>query len=190
MIRHTRYLATDTILRCTQQDRLLTMSIAVGSFLAFLSGIFIAIGMVVQRYALVCPTFMVPLGRCGRLTRPHAWTLGFALYMLGNVFMTGAHALGLLSINSTLNILLVVWNLLFARIYLGEKVTPPRMVGAALILIGAPLICLGAPTNAKNEFSVADIEGLIFTAGGATYWLLTILATLGTVMAVLWFERA
>ena len=164
------------------------MSIAVGALLAFLSGIFIAIGMVVQRYALVCPTYIVPLGKL-KLNRPHAWTMGFALYMLGNLFMTGAHALGLLSINSTLNILLVVWNMLLARIYLGEMLTPPRIIGSALILVGAPLICLGAPTNAKNEFSVQDIEDLIVSAGGLVYWIVTILSTIGTVAGVLWFER-
>ena len=159
-----------------------------GATLATLSGVFLALSMSVQRYALSYPTYDVFFIAC-RLPRPVVWCIGFAMYFCANGLFAMSSNLTPLTLNATLFTLLLVWNLIFSRIFLGEHAGAPRTFGAVLIVIGAAISVLGTPTTARNQFGVNDIGNLVKTVIGAIYLILQIGSGLIAASAVVWFER-
>ena len=164
------------------------VDLVLGSFVALLSGIFLALSMSVQRCALSYKEYKVPF-LCCTLPRPAAWWVGFACYFFANLLFAYASTLTPLTLNATLFTLLLVWNLVFAHFLLHETLTRPRVIGAAVIVLGAGLSVLGSPSNARNVFGVDNIAVLATSARGVIYYVLLALSGLVASSVVVWFER-
>ena len=136
-----------------------------GIILSLSAGTFIALSMVTQRYALAYESYRVPVFCC-RLPRPAVWFLGLIIYGAANGLYAAAVLLAPLSLVASLYTLLLVFNLLFAKLILGEKLTPPKLVGSLLIIAGATASVLGQPGTFSGEptptgFSVDDVLELL-----------------------------
>ena len=106
-----------------------SVALPLGATLAALSGLFLALSMVIQRYALAYPTYHVNV-IVTRLPRPAVWSIGFAVYFAANLLFAYSSTLTPLTLNATLFTLLLVWNLLFSWLCLHERIAPPRAIGA------------------------------------------------------------
>ena len=159
------------------------------TFRLSLSPAFLALSMTIQRYALAYPTYKV-FFLCCRLARPFVWWIGFSCYFFANLLFAYASTLTPLTLNATLFTLLLVWNLIFARCMLHEKLTYTKILGAAVIVIGACVSVLGTPANARNTFGVNDIGALVGEPAGGAYAAFQILSGLITAGVVIWFERS
>ena len=164
-----------------------TSNLMLGSTCALLAGMLLALSMTNQRYALSYPAYRVPFLLCN-LPRPAVWWTGFACYFVANMLFAFGSTLTPLSLNATLFTLLLVWNLGFARYFLGEALTKLRVIGAVVIVIGAGVSVLGVPVDAINTFGVNDIGRLANAADGATYMALQVGSGLCLAVSVLWFE--
>jgi hypothetical protein len=162
---------------------------AIGFLLALFSGVFLALSMSVQRYALSFPTYQVQFLFC-RLPRPVVWMLGFIFYCIANGLFAIASHYTPLTLNATLFTLLLVWNLIFAWLLLGEKLTRTRVVGAIVIVLGAAISVGGTPTDARTAYGPNDLGELVTSPGGLAYLILQVLSGLITASAVVWFERS
>ena len=178
-----------------------------GIVLSLAAGAFIALSMVTQRYALACESYKVPLFFC-RVPRPIVWFLGLVIYGAANGLYAAAVLLAPLSLVASLFTLLLVWNLVFARYLLGEKLTPPRLAGSLLIILGATASVLGQPgtfpcdapvaneTMARGcapvpvDFTVGDVLALLETPLGASYFALLLLGIVGSTLGIYAFERS
>ena len=100
--------------------------------------------MVVQRYALAYEVYMVPVFCC-KWRRPFVWFLGLIIYGVANGLYAVAMKLAPLSLVASLFTLLLVFNLIFAKLIIGEEPTPPKLLGAVLIIAGATAAVLGQP---------------------------------------------
>ena len=165
-----------------------SVALPLGATLAALSGLFLALSMVIQRYALAYPTYHVNV-IITRLPRPAVWSVGFAVYFAANLLFAYSSTLTPLTLNATLFTLLLVWNLLFSWLCLHERIAPPRAIGAVLIVIGAAISVCGTPLNARNDFGPDDIADLVADPLGAAYMVLQISSGLVSAAAVVWFER-
>ena len=190
-----------------------------GILLAFFAGAFIALSMVTQRYALAYETYKVPM-LCLSLPRPVVWFLGLIIYGIANGLYAVATATAPLSLVASLFTLLLVWNLVFAKLLLGEHLTPPKLAGNGLIILGALCAVLGQPgalgattglpANASTTsedaaariaasgagqpppiaFSVHDALALLLQPLGATYFALLLTGIVASTIGILIFERS
>ena len=103
------------------------MAVCCGAGVAFFMGL--------QRYSLEYPVFQVVVPPCGcKMKRPHAWILGLVSYVVCNLTYSCILTTAPLSLLSSLFTLLLVWNIAFANMW-GEKLTPPKVYGALVILL-------------------------------------------------------
>ena len=190
----------------------------VGCFLSLLTGICVALSMVVQRYAITGPTYRLRF-LCCTMPRPYVGYLGLLFYFGANGMLAATAssalplprtfctfctfctchkrrclqiAVGPLSLFATLFLLLVVWNAMFANRMLGEPLDTPRVVGCILIVFGAVFMMLPVlgGFNPPAEFTVDDIDGFMRDTWGMTYFVLILTTSLALACLVLWFERA
>lgn len=108
--------------------------------------------MVTQRYALSYHSDRVPL--CGtHLPRNIVWFIGLVIYGVANGFYAISLMYGPLLLLADVFTTLLVFNMLFARYFLREELTAPRVTGAVLILCGVVLCVSGTPTDVEADFS-------------------------------------
>ena len=115
-----------------------------GLLLALVAGALVALSMVVQRYALAYETYQVPVFCC-TLRRPIVWFLGLIIYGIANGLYAASMNFAPLSLVSSLFVLLLVFNIIFAKLIVGEEPTANKILGAALIISGATATVLGQP---------------------------------------------
>lgn len=70
-----------------------TLGMVLGGVLSLFSGACVALSMVLQRFALTYPEYMVPV-LCVKASRPRVWLLGFAFYHAANAAFAGSALLG------------------------------------------------------------------------------------------------
>ena len=124
------------------EDEASAGSVFVGIILAICAAACIGISMVTQRYSLASldefPRFF-----CCRLSKGKGWFIGLILYGVANGLQTASLTLGPLFLLGGVFTLLLVFNLLFARIILNESVTAPKVCRAvcARILRQPTTVC-------------------------------------------------
>jgi len=159
-----------------------------GVFLALISACLLAFAMSVQRYGLKTPP-PVPF-LCGkRLPQFWVWFSGLVIYWIANVLFAMALLYAPLALLGAIFTTLLIWNLLFGRLLLGEKITVIKGVGATLIMIGVGLIGWGTPSNIPTDLTRSDVESYLNSLGGATFLVLIIIVILLSVMVIAVFER-
>jgi len=148
----------------------------------------LAFGMVVQRYALSTSDRTVPV--CGyEVHRLLAWALGLVFYALANGFYAVAQLFAPLSLLSGVFATLILFNLVFARLLLGEDLTPPKVTGSVIIFVGVIMCIVSMATDAETEFTPTDIEDLLGRPVGLCWLLLLCGAVLSTMVAIGVHER-
>lgn len=168
----------------------------VGGCLGIGAAALLALGMVVQRYALIhkededvsfyCCT-VYP--RCGIKARDWAWIAGLALYGAANGLYSPGLLMAPLSLMGSIFTLLLVFNMVFARIILKEVLTPPKVLGALTILGGVACVAIGTPVDQKNDFTPEDIEALFKRPAGAVYCICLVSFVILTIIAMFINER-
>lgn len=170
-----------------------TPSPILGVILSLGAGCLVALSMVTQRYALSYEDYEVPVLKMCKLPRPAVWFLGLIIYGAANGLYCVAQVCGPLSLISSFFTLLLVFNLIFARLILGEQWTPPKLVGAGLVLLGALISVLGQPGTYGNptpvDFPAPAVEALLTHPRGAIWFSLVIVLFVACTIAIIWFER-
>lgn len=159
-----------------------------GIFLALFGAASLALAMVTQRYALAYSEDNVPF--CGStLPRNIVWFIGLVIYGIANGFYAFSLLFGPLSLLAGIFTTLLIFNLLFAWYLLGEKLTPPRVVGAVVIFSGVVMCIIATPGNTETEFTPKKIEQLSSRVVGAFYVCFLGLIVLLSVFSISWYER-
>ena len=170
-----------------------TPSLFLGIILSLGAGCLVALSMVTQRYALSHEDYLVPVLKIWRLPRPAVWFLGLIIYGAANGLYCMAQVCGPLSLISSFFTLLLVFNLVFAKLILGEELTKPKLAGAGLVLLGALISVLGQPGTYGNptpvDFPVPLVEALLVAPVGLTWFSLVIVSFLACTVAIIWFEK-
>lgn len=152
------------------------ITILLGILLAFIAAAGIGFAMVIQRYGLIHDRFRV-------------WFAGLAIYGAANGLQAASLTFGPLFLLGGVFTLLLVFNLVFARVILGEETTVLKLCGALVMIGGVAMAVNAAPPEAKTEFSGRDIDARIVSAEGMT-WVILLFVSLGvTIFAMLQFER-
>lgn len=161
--------------------------LVIGLLLALCAAASLALAMVIQRYALACPTEMVPL--CGfNFPRNIVWFVGLVTYGIANGFYAMSLLFGPLSLLAGVFTTLLVFNMIFAKYFLAEELTPPRVMGAVLILCGAVLCVAGTPITVETDFTPRDVAELTLRATGASYLSVLFGIVCLSVLSIKWFE--
>lgn len=170
-------------------------SVLFGSFLALMAGALLALGMNVQRYALIHdPGDPVTLISCNsrivcKCSRNWAWIAGLALYGAANGLYSPSLSMAPLSLMGSIFTLLLVFNMLFSRILLKDVLTPPKVASCLIIVVGVMCVAGGTPTDSKSDFSPPEVVDLFKSPSGAL-WCMFLLAVLGsTVALIVWYEK-
>ena len=140
--------------------RMTALKFISGCFMAVLSGAFVALSMCVNRYSFAHANAF--RSSCGCMVHPWMWwLLGMFLYNVGAVaFYSIANLLIPLVLVACLFVTLLVINLIIARLWLREEITPPKIVGALLIVCGATMAGVGTPTeNASLQETYTCFDG-------------------------------
>ena len=98
----------------------------IGIMSSLLGAAFLALSMVIQRYALSYPEDRVPL-LCCELHRYVAWFLGLVTYGFACTLQVIALLFGPLILMGSVFTTLLIWNIIFAKFLLGEPVTVPKV---------------------------------------------------------------
>lgn len=159
----------------------------VGAVLALVAAAGIGISMVAQRYALAYPQPQVPMVCC-TLSRFWAWFVGLAMYGASNGLQAFSLTLGPLFLLGGIFTLLLVFALVFARLILNERITPPKVVGALTIVVGVATCVVATPSDSLLEYNGAEMEARLLSTVGSIYVALLLLALTGTTGAMVLFE--
>eukprot|EP00961_Rhodomonas_salina_P233699 3158269-Rhodomonas_salina.1 len=162
--------------------------VVLGIILALCGGASLALAMVTQRYALSYPARQVPILGCA-LPRNFVWFIGLVIYGIANGLYAVAQLFGPLSLLAGVFTTLLIWNMLFARILLGEELTSPRIYGAVVILVGVIMCIVATPRDVETEFTPQDIRTLSSRAVGAVYICLLLVFVLASIAAICWYEK-
>ena len=99
--------------------------LVIGCGLAFSAAAALALSMVTQRYAPGLHTDEVPL--CGTVFgRNTVWFMGLVGYGVANGLYAVSLMFGPLAVLASVFTTLLVFNMLFARLFLGEELTPEK----------------------------------------------------------------
>ena len=161
-----------------------------GAAIAFVAGICVALAMVMQRYSLLYPAGdTIPFLHWRSVPRMRVWAWGMVFYQVSNGALAGSTVLAPLSLCTTCFTLMLVWNVILARWFLGEKPATPRVAGALLIVIGAVVSVFGVPTDVCNKWDVDGIIRLSLHWAGMTYFFVLLVLVVLTSILSLWFHR-
>ncbi|KAJ1640629.1 hypothetical protein T492DRAFT_927230 [Pavlovales sp. CCMP2436] len=169
------------------------MLIALGIVLAMLGGATLALAMVTQRYALAAHSsdadpLTVPF-IAGRWKRNYVWFVGLVLYGVANGIYAASLLYGPLSLLAGVFTTLLVFNMIFARLLLGEVITLPKAAGAVLILAGVVVCIVVAPiSTASVDLTPRAVEALAVLPEGIAYLVILLGAVLVSVVAILWVK--
>lgn len=161
--------------------------VLLGVILALAGAANLALGMVIQRMGLAFPQERIPCLKWS-LNRHVVWFLGLLTYGAGNGLYAASLVFGPLSLLSGIFTTLLVWNLLFARVLLGEKLTGPNIGGALVILVGVVMCFLATPEQTTTIFLPADILRLC-SVSGVLYLVILAIIVVVSVVAIAWFEK-
>lgn len=171
------------------------IGMAIGLLLTLAGAAILAFSMVVQRYALAYPSRHVPI-LFVRVHRNVAWLLGLLLYILANGFKVVALGYGPLTVLSSIFTTLLIFNLFFAKWLLRERITPPKVVGAALIILGGCVVCAGTPgltggSPPPTTFTSSQIAALLLLPApkGIFFCVLLLLLVVTSVFAITRHEK-
>jgi len=161
-----------------------------GAICGLIAAAVLALGMVLQRYAFVAKygETTVPV-LCCVLGRNCCWVCGLLLYGVAQAFYSAGLLMAPLSLLGSVFTLLLVFNMIFARYFLKEPLTPPRVASALVILLGVTLCAVGTPDNTETKYSPQEIEHLFKRAGGSVYYALLGTVVIASVVAIVLFER-
>ena len=113
------------------------------------------------------------------------------MYGGANGFYAVSLGYGPLSLLAGVFTTLLVFNLIFARCLLGERLSLYKIGGACTILAGVVLCILATPRDGvETKFAPTDIESLVTRPAGAVYVALLVAAVLASVFAIRWYETA
>ena len=136
----------------------------------------LAFSMTVQRYGLAHEKAYIRFCGCN-WHRLLIWFVGICLYGVANGLKVTAFNLGPFSVLGSVFTVVLCFNLAFARWLLKERITMPKMLSSATIVVGAVVCTIGAPAEVKTVFTPSDISTLF--AGHVGF-----VATLATLMCM------
>ena len=166
----------------------ITGTVALGVLLALMAAAGIGLAMVTQRYGLSQTSGSLPV-LCCRLSPSMTWFIGLVIYGLANGLQAMSLTFGPLFLLGGIFTLLLVFNLLFARLILKEPVTPNKVSGAVIVIIGVTIAIVAAPAEAQTKFSGDEIEALVRGPKGL-FWLLVLFSSLfASIYAMWWYEK-
>jgi len=143
-------------------------NILLGVVLAAIAACCLALAMSVQRYGLKVPP-PVPFLFGSELPQFWVWFIGLMIYWVANGLFAASLIFAPLALLGGIFTTLLVWNLLFGRWLLGEKVTVIKCAGAVLIMLGVSLIGIATPSDIPTEYSASLVGELLKSSGGAAY---------------------
>ena len=169
----------------------------VGILVALAAGAATALSMVIQRGVLSYPADRIPLKvgecSCGSWGKNKVWVGGLLLYAVATGGLYSVAGLFIsLALLSSLFITLLVFNLYFSRVFLKEQLTRPKVAGSIIIIAGASLSACAASVgidSVKVEYTSDEVAQLYAAPAGAAWFGLLVAATLGTLCAILVYER-
>lgn len=126
--------------------------VVLGILLSLSGAVLLGFSMVLQRYALSYPRPIVPLLKM-KLRRNVVWVIGLVVYGAANGLNAAAQQMAPLSLLSAVFTLMIVFNMIFARIFLREELTPPKVVGSCIILLGVFIALSGTPASVPTQFT-------------------------------------
>ena len=149
----------------------------------------LSLSLILQRFALSYPSPRIRV-LCTPLPRELVWFGGLVLYGCSNGLKVFALQFGPLAALASVFTTVLVFNLVFARCLLGERLTLPKIGGALVILVGAALAAVGSCTDCKTQFSSSEIESLASAPppGGLLYLSILLALILGCVFGICWHE--
>jgi len=157
-----------------------------GVVLAAIGACCLALAMSVQRYGLKTPP-PVPFLGC-HLGQFWVWFSGLLIYWVANGLFAVSLIYAPLALLGAIFTTLLVWNLLFGWLLLGETITVIKAVGAMLIMVGVALIGIATPT-VPNDYSVALVESYLNDTVGAIYLGTLIAIVIICIIAIAVFEH-
>ena len=160
-------------------------SVPLAVLLTLAAASLLSLSLIVQRFALSYPARRMPV-LCVQLPRDLVWFGGLILYGGANGLKVVALQYGPLSVLASVFTTVLIFNVLLARLLLGEQLTLPKVAGAVVILVGAALASIGSCTDCPTQLSAAEVEELVLAAppGGALYLSLLVSLTLGGAVAI------
>eukprot|EP00811_Abedinium_folium_P034752 NODE_7608_length_1564_cov_5.897008.p1 GENE.NODE_7608_length_1564_cov_5.897008~~NODE_7608_length_1564_cov_5.897008.p1 ORF type:complete len:520 (+),score=108.61 NODE_7608_length_1564_cov_5.897008:176-1561(+) len=147
-----------------------------------------AFSTVLQRYVLSYPERSVPLLGLV-LPRNAAWLVALMCFAFGNCLYGASLQLGPFALLASVFTTMLVFNLLFAHLILGEKLTKPTIAACFLVCLGVTLSAIATPKGMKIGFTPSDAEELYSRPVGAIYISVLALGALGCVPLMCWYER-
>jgi hypothetical protein len=158
-----------------------------GVFLAALGAAALALAMSVQRYALTTPPPVPCI--CGlKLSQFSVWFTGLVIYWIANGLFAVALIFAPLALLGAIFTTLLIWNLVFGRLLLGEKLTLMKMLGAGIIMVGVSLIGIATPTDIKTEYTADEAEAYLTETSGYLYLLILGLIVVVSIVVIVLFE--
>jgi len=158
-----------------------------GVLFAGLGAAALALAMSVQRYALTTPPPVPCL--CGlRLSQFSVWFMGLLIYWVANGLFAVALIFAPLALLGAIFTTLLIWNLVFGRLLLGEKLTLMKVLGALCIMVGVSLIGIATPTDIPTEYTAEEAEAYLKETTGVVYLLILIVIVILSVLAIALFE--
>ena len=161
--------------------------IVLGIIFAVMAAACVGGAMPVQRYGLTYHKAHVPVFCCS-LRKSAVWFLGLILYGIGNGCQAFSLTLGPLFLLGGVFTLLLVFNLVFARLLLRERLSLQKVSGALLILGGVGASIMATPDNTQVRFSAADLELLAKRPQGLAYLVFLFGSLIATATAIIVFE--
>ena len=158
--------------------------LAIGILLTLCGAVTLALSMVIQRYALAHPSPTIPY--CGlQIKKGRVWAFGLLLYIFANVFKVIGLMFGPMTVLSSVFTTLLIFNLVIANKLLDERITPPKVAGAILILVGAGLCTSATPEGIPENYSPDDVIALIKKAPPFGWFLVALLVSSSTAAVVM-----
>ena len=167
-------------------------SVVAGILLTLAGAATLALSMTWQRYGLASQDRKVPFffGRGPRAHRMLVWFFGLVLYGAANGFKIVAADMAPWSVLGSVWTLLLVFNLVIARVLLKERLTWPKIVGAVVILLGAVICVIGTPLTVRDvQWSAPEFTAALGTPSPLTWTILLAGMVLLSVPTILWYER-
>ena len=164
--------------------------LAIGIVLTLFGAVTLALSMTIQRYALAHPSPIIPY--CGlQLKKSWVWGFGLLLYLFANVFKVIGLMFGPMTVLSSVFTTLLIFNLVIANRLLDERITPPKVAGAVLILIGAGLCTTATPEGVPENYTPDDVIELIARPPPFGWFLMVLMASFagGSLVVMLRVER-
>ncbi|KAL1514568.1 hypothetical protein AB1Y20_003662 [Prymnesium parvum] len=146
-----------------------------GVLLALVAASGIGMAMVIQRHGLIH-------GNC------RTWFMGLVLYGISNGLQAASLTVGPLFLLGGVFTLLLVFNLVFARIILREEATIFKLSGA-VVMIGGVAMSVNAAPDAQTEFSGQEIDARASSFKGAFWLIFLTLMLFASIAAMVMFER-